>query len=180
MATSWRTTSAMRRSRTLPAAVSIAFFAASAKESGLVPITSVTRYTLPATASPSGSGRRDPLTLGQTAGTIRDLPTIRWAIQDPSGSSEGLHIHSAVDGEHLARDVARRVRAQEVHQPRDLVRPSHPPQRDLLLDRLHDLLRQVFRHVGLDDPGRHAVAGPPHAVLVQLPLLGQRLRGLAG
>src|SRR5215212_339305 len=66
MATSWRMTSAMRRSRTVPAAVSMAFFAASANESGLVPIISVTRYTLPATATPSrwergaslfGSGR---------------------------------------------------------------------------------------------------------------------------
>jgi hypothetical protein len=36
-------TSAMRRSRSVPAAVLIAFFAASSQESELVPITSVTR-----------------------------------------------------------------------------------------------------------------------------------------
>ena len=41
--TSWRMTSAIRRSRTLDAAVSTALRAACSHESGLTPITSVTR-----------------------------------------------------------------------------------------------------------------------------------------
>jgi hypothetical protein len=44
--TSWRTTSAMRRSRTVLAAVSTAPRAAASQDSELTPITSVTRYTL--------------------------------------------------------------------------------------------------------------------------------------
>src|SRR5438445_9852272 len=48
MVTSSRTTSPTRRSRSVLAAVSTAFFAAASQESLLVPITSVTRYTLSA------------------------------------------------------------------------------------------------------------------------------------
>src|SRR5215213_6733653 len=45
---SWRTTSAIRRSRTVLAAVSTAVRAAASQDSLLTPITSVTRYTLSA------------------------------------------------------------------------------------------------------------------------------------
>src|SRR3954452_10895821 len=50
--TSWRTTSAIRRSRTDFAAVSTALRAAAAHDSLLTPITSVTRYTLSAMRPP--------------------------------------------------------------------------------------------------------------------------------
>src|SRR3954452_24773295 len=123
----------MRRARTVPAAVSIAFFAASANESGLVPITSVTRYTLPAMEHP---------------------PPVAVA-----GDSLTSHVHSTVHREHGAGDVARRVRAQEVHDARYLVRPPEPAERDLLLAPLHRLLGDRGGHVGLDEPRRDAVDG---------------------
>src|ERR1700755_2882976 len=51
MVTSWRTTSATRRSRTVFAAVSTAARAAASHESLDTPMTSVTRYTLSAIGS---------------------------------------------------------------------------------------------------------------------------------
>src|SRR4051794_40209134 len=56
---SWRRTSAIRRSRTVLAAVSIALRAAASHDSLLTPMTSVTRYTLSAMdcSSPRMAGR---------------------------------------------------------------------------------------------------------------------------
>src|SRR4051794_8072795 len=60
MVTSWRTTSATRRSRTVLPAVSTAARAAASQDSLLTPITSVTRYTLSAMWDSSRSGAAKP------------------------------------------------------------------------------------------------------------------------
>src|SRR4051812_23111976 len=48
--------------------------------------------------------------------------------------SPALHVHPAVDGPHLPRDVGGGVGAEEVHDPGDLVRAAEARERDLLLD----------------------------------------------
>src|SRR3954453_4035679 len=114
MATSWRTTSAMRRSRTLPAAVSIAFFAASANESGLVPITSVTRYTLPATASPFGRGQDD-------SSRGRRLRQCRGAGREDAGDGAEVDAHDRAGPKRVERACSLGAQGR---QPEQLVRAA--------------------------------------------------------
>src|SRR4051812_26676655 len=50
------------------------------------------------------------------------------------------HVQAAVDAPHLAGDVRRGVRRQEVHHPGHLLGLSEPPERDLRPQAVEDLL----------------------------------------
>src|SRR3954447_19686001 len=49
----------------------------------------------------------------------------------PHPPAATLHVHAAVDGEHLPRDVARLVLGEELHHARDLLGPAQARHRDL-------------------------------------------------
>src|SRR5919108_1307653 len=72
-----------------------------------------------------------------------------------------LHVHAAVDVDHLARHV-RRVRAREErHRPRHVLGLTEPPERDLPEQILLDLVGQRPRHVRLDEARRDRVDEDP-------------------
>src|SRR5690349_17470037 len=58
-----------------------------------------------------------------------------------------LHVHAAVDGEHLPGDVARLVLGEELHHPRDLLGPAEAGERDLRLDLVEHLLGHRLDHL---------------------------------
>src|SRR5262245_59403421 len=68
-----------------------------------------------------------------------------------------LHVQAAVDVDHLARDIGRPVTGEEAHHLRHLAPRTYALERHLGHQRLAGRRRDVRRHVGLDQPGRHRV-----------------------
>src|SRR5262245_10185210 len=98
--------------------------------------------------------------------------------------SKGKEVHTAGDGEHGARDVARALRAQERHGVGHVLRLPLALHRDALH---HPLVERAQLRVGGDDPGRdrvarHIVAGAlerDRSGEADQPDLAGRVRGLA-
>src|ERR1035437_7905824 len=103
------------------------------------------------------TGVRTALTI--TASSITD--SFDYTFQARRGLPRRSHVHPAVDAEGLTGDVRGLVRDQEVDRPRDLVGPTKPTHRDLLLDGVERFLGNVLQHLGRDESRRDRVDGDP-------------------
>src|SRR6476619_5982352 len=65
----------------------------------------------------------------------------------PRPPAATLHVHAAVDGEHLPRDVARLVLGEELHHAGDLLGAAEARHRDLRPDLVEHLLRHRLDHL---------------------------------
>src|SRR5260221_5607970 len=95
-----------------------------------------------------------------------------FAMTPPRGEESLHHVHSTIDADIGAGDVARLVGGQEGHYRGDFLGPRQTPHRDRGDDLLADLGTDRLHHVGLDIAWGNRVY-----VYALLPyFLGQRLR----
>src|SRR4029453_16809088 len=74
-----------------------------------------------------------------------------------SEASPLCHVHSPVDVQCDAGDIARLLRGEKKHGVRDVLRRAEPPQRYLFEQCSTLRFRQRLRHIGIDEARRHAV-----------------------
>src|SRR6266481_6171180 len=81
------------------------------------------------------------------------------AMTSSSGEESLHHVHSTIDADIGAGDVARLLRGEEGHYRRDFLGPRQTPHRDRRHDLLADLGADRLHHVGLDIAGGDRVDG---------------------
>ena len=75
------------------------------------------------------------------------------------GLHNGLHVHSAIDVEHVSGDVAGFLARKKTHRRRYILHRAETPQRDMRQQSILHLVGEPSRHVRFDEPRSHGIDG---------------------